>query len=180
VLAQGVIPFRSAVIVTAPLGHNVAASILPGGQMLVDTRRLLRWYRKIDGRLFIGGRGAGAPSGDSIAYERLRGCMLELYPHLKDTPIEYRWSGLIGVTLDELPHVGRVHERIIVSGGCNGNGIAVSSLFGRYAAQYAMGLTPDIGILDAGYMVRLPLHRFSGPAVRMGTRWYEFLDRMGV
>lgn len=55
------IPFRSAIIATAPLDAERLAAVLPGGHVMVETRRMMRWCRVVDGRLLFGGavRSAG-------------------------------------------------------------------------------------------------------------------------
>lgn len=179
-LARRVIPFRSSVIATAPLDAEQRRLVLGEGQMMFDTRRLLRWFRVCDGRLLVGGRGAGTPSADAKAYTALHRTMVGYWPCLARTPIEHRWSGYVGLTLDALPHVGRVSDRVVMAGGCNGNGVALASLLGRYAARFVLGETPEVGILDASRMRRLPLPAISVPGVRLVTGVYEALDRLGL
>lgn len=179
-LARAVVPFRSAVIVTERLSERQLATIMPEAKMMVDSRRLLRWFRLIDGRMLLGGRGAGHPSQDERAYERLLRYLVEVYPQLSSVKIEWRWSGYVGLTRDRLLHIGEVSDGIFVSGGYNGNGVATSSFSGRQVAKLAMGETPELGLLSTRYMKTMPLHRYSAPAVRVATAWFETLDRMGV
>ncbi len=179
-LARGVIPFRSSVIATAPLDAEQRRQVLGEGQMMFDTRRLLRWFRICDGRLLVGGRGAGSPDADPKAYMALRRTMVGYWPSLAHTPVVHRWSGYVGLTLDALPHVGRVSDRLVLAGGCNGNGVALASLLGRYAARFALGEQPEVGILDASRMRPLPLPQISMPGVRLVTGVYEAFDRLGL
>lgn len=178
-LARGVIPFRSSVIATAPLGAALQRQVLGNGQMMFDTRRLLRWFRICDGRLLVGGRGVGRPDADGGAYAALHRTMIGYWPCLAETPIAHRWSGYVGLTLDALPHVGRVSERLVIAGGCNGNGVALASLLGRYAARFALGEPPEVGILDTSRFRAVPLPALSIPALRLVTGVYDALDRLG-
>jgi glycine/D-amino acid oxidase-like deaminating enzyme len=179
-LAAGVIPFRSAVICTAEIPDDILRTILPNGRMMIDTKRILRWFRLVDGRLIVGGRGAGSPSQDAQAYRQMRRNLLEVYPQLSFVPIDYEWSGYVGLTLDALPHVGRASDQVVFAGGCNGNGVAVASLFGRYAARIALGDPPDVGILGSAWFRKVPFRQFSMPAARLGARWYHLLDELGL
>ncbi|WP_348627359.1 FAD-dependent oxidoreductase [Mesorhizobium sp. M6A.T.Cr.TU.016.01.1.1] len=57
-LAETIVPLHSFQIATAPLSPDLAAGILPEGQAVSDSRRILVYYRKsADGRLVLGGRG---------------------------------------------------------------------------------------------------------------------------
>ena len=57
-LAQTIVPLHSFQIATAPLPLDLAEKILPEGQAVSDSRRILVYYRKSpDGRLVLGGRG---------------------------------------------------------------------------------------------------------------------------
>lgn len=179
-LAKGVIPFRSAVIATERLSTDHLATILPGERMMFDTKRLLRWFRVVDGRLVVGGRGAGSPAADADAYRHLKGCMLEAFPQLAAVKIDYQWSGYVGITLEGLPHVGPISDRVFIAGGCNGNGVATASLLGRYAARFAKGEKPDVGILHVDQMKRLPFHRYAGAGVRIATKGFKLLDMIGI
>ena len=57
-LARTVLPLHSFQIATAPLQPEMARTILPGGQAVSDTRRIVTYYRKSsDHRFVLGGRG---------------------------------------------------------------------------------------------------------------------------
>ena len=64
-LRQRIIPFRSAIIATAPLSDAVRRRILPNGRVAADTRRLLRWYRMVGDRLVFGGESAALGDEDA-------------------------------------------------------------------------------------------------------------------
>ena len=70
--------------------------------------------------------------------ERVRG----LHPVLRKMRVTHRWSGPILITHDFLP-VFRKHprsERVIVSGGYSGHGVALSVYLGERAARVMAGL----------------------------------------
>ena len=57
-LRQSVVPVASFVTATAPLGHNVLPSVLPGRHAVSETARVTVYYRlDRQGRFIIGGRG---------------------------------------------------------------------------------------------------------------------------
>lgn len=178
-LRSRLIPFRSAMVATERLTGNLLASIVPGRRICAETRRMMRWFRVTDDRLIFGGRGAFGKSDSEAAFMALRAAMVRVFPALTATPIAYRWSGLVGMTLDALPHVGRLDDRVSFAVGYNGAGVAMSTLLGRYAADFARGETPDVALLGAHHLRPVPFYALREPAVRLVAGWYQFLDTIG-
>jgi glycine/D-amino acid oxidase-like deaminating enzyme len=178
-MQRTIVPFRSAIIATQPLSANLAASIMPTGRTYTETKRMMRWFRKVDDRVIFGGRGAFGKSDSPAAFQALRKAMVGLFPQLADTPIEYRWSGLVAMTLDALPHIGRQDERVLYAMGYNGAGVAMASLMGRYLAALTRGEKPDLGLLAAARPKTVPFYPLREPAIRAVAGWYQFLDAIG-
>jgi gamma-glutamylputrescine oxidase len=178
-LQQTLVPFRSAIIATEKLPRTVAGHLMPTGRTYTETKRMMRWFRMVDDRVVFGGRGAFGKQDSKAAFEALRRAMVGIFPELAGTALEFRWSGLVGMTLDAMPHIGRLDERTLFSMGYNGAGIAMSSLMGRYLAAFVRGETPDVGLLDAGRLKTIPFYPLREPAVRMIAGWYQLLDAVG-
>jgi len=173
------VPFRSAIIATDRLPHNLAGSLMPTGRTYTETKRMMRWFRMVDDRVIFGGRGAFGKQDSEPAFDALRKAMIGIFPELSDVPLAFKWSGLVGMTLDSMPHIGRLDDRTLFSMGYNGAGVAMSSLMGRYLAAFVRGETPDVGLLDARRMKVIPFYPLREPAVRMVAGWYQFLDAIG-
>ena len=77
------------------------------------------------------------------AFSALRKAMAGIFPELSEVPLAFKWSGLVGMTLDSVPHIGRLDEQTLFSMGYNGAGVAMSSLMGRYLAAFVRGEKPD-------------------------------------
>ncbi|MCG2640714.1 MULTISPECIES: NAD(P)/FAD-dependent oxidoreductase [Bradyrhizobium] len=178
-LQRTLIPFRSALIATEQLPRNLAGQLMPTGRTYTETKRMMRWFRMVDNRVIFGGRGAFGKQDSQAAFDALRRAMVGIFPDLADVPLEYKWSGLVAMTLDSVPHIGRIDDRTLVSMGYNGAGVAMSSLMGRYLAAFARGETPDVGLLDVSRMKAIPFYPLREPAVRMVAGWYQFLDAIG-
>jgi gamma-glutamylputrescine oxidase len=173
------IPFRSAMIATAPLTAALAAKLAPQGRSYTETRRMMRWFRLAQGRLIYGGRGAFGRDDSAAAFAALETAMARQFPELRGFPVTHRWSGLVAMTLDTLPHLGRVDDRVTYALGYNGTGVALASAIGRYAARMAMGENPDAGLLTAEPLKRIPFYPLREPAVRAVAGWWQFLDSIG-
>lgn len=173
------VPFRSAIIATDRLPHNLAGSLMPTGRTYTETKRMMRWFRMVDDRVIFGGRGAFGKQDSEAAFDALRKAMVGIFPELSDVPLAFKWSGLVGMTLDSMPHIGRLDDQTLFSMGYNGAGVAMSSLMGRYLAAFVRGEKPDVGLLDASRLKVIPFYPLREPAVRMVAGWYQFLDAIG-
>ncbi|WP_375307212.1 FAD-dependent oxidoreductase [Bradyrhizobium sp. A11] len=178
-LQRTLVPFRSAMVATAQLPRNLAGKLMPSGRTYTETKRMMRWFRMVDHRVIFGGRGAFGKQDSQAAFDALRKAMVGIFPELADVPLDYKWSGLVAMTLDSVPHIGRLDDRTLVSLGYNGAGVAMSSLMGRYLAAFVRGESPDVGLLDVRRMKTIPLYPLREPAVRMVAGWYQFLDAIG-
>jgi glycine/D-amino acid oxidase-like deaminating enzyme len=178
-MQRTLVPFRSAIIATEPLPRNLAGRLMPTGRTYGETKRMMRWFRMVDNRVVFGGRGAFGKQDSESAFAALRKAMVDIFPDLSDVPLAFKWSGLVGMTLDSVPHIGRLDENTLFSMGYNGAGVAMSSLMGRYLAAFVRGEKPDVGLLDASRLKTIPFYALREPAVRMVAGWYQLLDAIG-
>jgi gamma-glutamylputrescine oxidase len=177
-LRQRIIPFRSAIIATAALSDAVRKRILPNARVASDTRRLLRWYRIVGDRLVFGGRGAFGQEESEVAFNRLARDMTRAFPELDGVKIDYRWSGLVAMTMDQLPHAGELDGGVFFAAGYNGTGVAMSSFLGRQLAALTRGEKLHLGLIGRP-LKPIPMQPFVTPAVRTVTGWYQLLDAIG-
>ncbi|CAH2927953.1 MAG: Opine oxidase subunit B [uncultured Paraburkholderia sp.] len=156
------VPFRSAMIATGRLSAELDARLMVQRRSYTETRRMMKWFRKVDGRMLFGGRDAFGKEGQATGFDALRRAMIALFPDLADVQIEYKWSGYVGMTFNALPHVGRSDDLTTFCLGYNGAGVAMASLLGQ------QGLRP------------VPFHSLRAPGVRVVAAWYQFLDAVGA
>ena len=178
-MQRTLVPFRSAIIATDTLPRNLAGRLMPTGRTYTETKRMMRWFRMVDNRVVFGGRGAFGKQDSESAFDALRKAMAGIFPELSEVPLAFKWSGLVGMTLDSMPHVGRLDDQTLFSMGYNGAGVAMSSLMGRYLAAFVRGEKPEVGLLDASRLRAIPFYPLREPAVRMVAGWYQFLDAIG-
>ena len=173
------VQFRSSIIATEPLPVALQSRLMTKERSYGETRRMMRWFRKVDGRVVFGGRGAFGKNDSQAAFDSLRKAMVSLFPELADISIAYRWSGHVGMTLDALPHVGRFDDRVCYAAGYNGAGVAMSTLLGRLAADYAMGESPDMALLAAERLQAVSFYPLREVGIRLVAGYYQFLDAIG-
>jgi glycine/D-amino acid oxidase-like deaminating enzyme len=174
-----VIPFRSAMVATEPLPKEAFDTLIPRGRSYSETRRMMRWFRRIDDRLLFGGRGAFGKSDSAGAIDALELAMKRIFPQLAAKAVTHRWSGLVAMTLDSLPQIGRLDSRTAYSVGYNGAGIAMASLLGRHALDLVMDDEPDLALMRRKEPQSIPFYFLREPAVRAVAGWYQLLDRLG-
>ncbi|MET3616185.1 glycine/D-amino acid oxidase-like deaminating enzyme [Rhizobium aquaticum] len=178
-IRTSIIPFRSAMIATEPLSGTPGAGLLARGRSYTETRRMMRWFRKSGDRLLYGGRGAFGKKDSESAFAALHKAMVRQFPELDSVRVTHRWSGLVAMTMDSLPHAGRLDDRVVYSVGYNGTGVALSSLMGKYVAEMVSGKKPDLGLVTSERLKAVPFYPIREPAVRLVAGWYQFLDAIG-
>ena len=174
------VPFRSAMIATEPLSPELDARLMVERRSYTETRRMMKWFRKVDGRVLFGGRDAFGKEGQTTGFDSLQRAMIALFPGLAEVRVDYRWSGYVGMTFNSLPHVGRSDDATTFCLGYNGAGVAMASLLGQHAAALALGETPELSLLGAGGLRPVPFHSLRAPGVRLVAAWYQFLDAVGA
>lgn len=178
-LERTIIPVSSFQIATRPLDAAIRARILPGGQGVADTRRLLLYFRlDHQGRFVMGGR---SPVDDNPARSDaapLQAAIARIFPGLDASEIDYVWSGKVAITKDSLPHLHMLALGLIAALGCNGRGVAMCTMMGKIIADLASGTTPA----DLAFPVTAPnpfaLHEFRKIGVFAMSQYYRLLDRL--
>lgn len=177
-LAESLLPVQSMLFATEILPEDLRRSVMPGGVVLSETRKLAFYLRQShDGRFMIGGRGAVGIKEMPALLEALRKGMLRLFPQLDGIKLDYRWSGHVALTMDGLPHLHNTEPGLHIMAGYNGRGVAMATAFGRlYAEHLAEGrplLYPTTPI------PRLAWHALRKPVMDIGIRWYWLKDSLG-
>ena len=180
-LSKRVVPVASAVIATEPLPPQVRKEMLPDGEPATDAKRLTNYYRVLrDGSFFFGGRGGASSSASQRIYDRLRRDMLAIFPQLQSVPTRHQWFGMVAVTLDTLPHIGSLDQRVHYGMGYNGRGVALSALFGKQLANQVAGNAPSLGPMSGGWFQAIPFHAFRVPAKHVAISWKQMADSFGL
>jgi glycine/D-amino acid oxidase-like deaminating enzyme len=172
-----VIPIGSYIVVTEPLGEALARSILPRGRMAFDTKKFLFYFRLTpDDRLLFGGRTSFARIDDVEARRILTAAMREVFPQLADRAIDYFWSGNVGFTFDQLPHIGE-HEGMHFAMGYCGHGVANSLFFGHDLAGQMRGRPSALPFAELPFPARF-FYRRRPWFLRPAGVCFKVLDRL--
>lgn len=162
-LARTLIPIVSSVVATEPLPARLRASILPGGHSMADTKRLISWFGiDRDGRVIFGGRGGQSGKDKPHEFQSVERRLHAAFPGLRDAAIAFRWSGLVALTLDHMPHLHELSAGLFAGIGFNGRGVAMATLMGKALAECVMDQHPDSLPLPVGPARGIPFHVFRG------------------
>ncbi len=181
-LAGKVLPAGSYIIATEPLSQAVQQTLLPQNMAVCDQRVALDYFRlSADGRLLFGGacHYSGRDPRDIAAYMRPK--MLEVFPQLAQTRIDYQWGGMIGIGANRLPQIGRLPEQpnVYYAQAYAGHGLNATHLAGRLLAEAISG--EAAGRFDL--FARVPHATFPGgerlrsPLLALGMLWHRLLDQ---
>lgn len=178
-VVRRVVPFRSAMVATQPLTGTAGEALLSQQRSYTETRRMMRWFRKTGDRLMYGGRGAFGKSDSPAAFAALEKAMYAQFPQLQGLAVTHRWSGLVAMTMDSLPHLGRLDDRVVYAMGYNGTGVALATHVGPFVADLVLGQRPDAGLLGQLPLPTVPFYPAREMGVRLVAGWYQFLDAIG-
>lgn len=168
-------------VATAPLSAAQADALIPSRMAIADTRFVLNYFRlSHDNRLIFGGGEKYLPSPPRSIDDFVRKHIAAVFPQLAQHPIDYRWGGAVGVSLNRLPHVGHSDDRRIwFAHGFSGHGALLTTLAGEAIADAMAGE-------DAAFrqFAALPARRFPGgtllrwPLHVAGMLFYAMKDRL--
>lgn len=179
-VARSIVPFRSAMIATARLPADLDARLLKNERSYTETRRMMRWFRKVDGRVVFGGRGALGHVEAPAAFSRLEKAMHLIFPELRGIGIDYRWSGHVALSFDGLPMAGMLSPRIGYAAGFNGAGVAMSGYVGDQLANMMMKQPHELALIARGSIPKVPFYPLRSAGVRGVTFFYEMMDAAGL
>ena len=179
-LQKKIIPIGSYIIVTGVLPEALAQELSPHNRMIYDSKNYLYYYRLTpDRRMLFGGRAAFFLETEHTirkSAEILRRGVVEVYPQLRETKVEYAWGGTLDFAFDIMPHAGRM-EGMYFALGYAGHGVAMATYLGQRVAEFiATGKdeNPYAGIPFPG----APLGLYNGNPwfLPLAGAWYKFLD----
>lgn len=179
-LAGKIMPINNFLVATEQLDAERADALIAGRFGVHDTRFVVNFFRMSDDRrlLFGGGENYRAGFPNDIA-NFVRPKMLGLFPQLEDVRLDYAWGGTLSVTVNRLPHVGRLEPNLFFAQGYSGHGISISNFAGKIIAEAIGGTAGRFDVFAS-----LPTHTFPGgtmlryPGMVLGMLYYSLKDKL--
>ncbi|PTQ74050.1 FAD-binding oxidoreductase [Pseudomonas sp. GV071] len=179
-MAGMIFPASGGIVVTKPLGEEVAAKLNPQDLAVYDCRFVLDYYRMTaDKRLLFGG-GANYSGRDSrdIAGE-LRPAIEHTFPRLKGVEIEFQWSGMMGIVINRIPQLGKLSKNVWYAQGYSGHGVATTHIVGEIMANAVTGSMEKFDTFAGVSHIRLPFGDWVGnQMLAVGMWYYQMLERL--
>ena len=179
-VAGKIMPINNFMVATEPLEESRAKALINGRFGVHDTRFVVNYFRMSDDNRLIFGGGENYRAGfPSDIKNFVRPNMLKLFPQLKDVGIDYGWGGTLSVTVNRLPHVGRLQPNVFFGQGYSGHGISTATFAGKLIAEAVTGTADRFDVL-----AELPTHTFPGgtwlryPGMVLAMLYYSIKDRI--
>lgn len=183
-LSGKVLPAGSYIIATEPLSEDAARQLIPQNLALCDQKVGLDYYRlSADRRLLFGGacHYSGRDPADIAAYMRPQ--MLKVFPQLAHARIDYQWGGMIGITANRFPQVGRLsqHPNVFYAQGYSGHGLNVTHWCARLLGEAIhVGHSKGFDVFSAVPHMTFPGGRvLRSPLLALGMLWYRMREMLG-
>ena len=93
--------------------------------------------------------------------------------------VTHAWSGTIGYTFDEFPHLGRAPTGAYYAMGYCGTGVSRATHFGRKVALQMLGRPEGRSAFDDLAFPSHLLHALARRAVPIYEGWYRICDAVG-
>jgi glycine/D-amino acid oxidase-like deaminating enzyme len=179
-LRKKIIPIGSFIIATEMLPEALGHELSPRNRQIYDSKNYLYYYRLTpDNRMLFGGRAAFFPeTGQTIrkSAEILRRGMVEVYPQLRDTKVEYAWGGTLDFCFDIMPHAGQM-DGVYFSVGYAGHGVAMATYQGQRMADWIIEGKTDNPFAEIAFP-GAPLGLYNGKPwfLPFAGAYYKVLD----
>ena len=178
-LPRSIVAANSLQIATEPLPAGLRAVILPGGEVLSDTRKVIRYWRLDgEGRLLMGGRGPYREPGPERDWAHLKREVERLYPALKGIGYTHRWGGRVAIHPDYWPRLHAPQPGLFAAIGCQGRGIGWQTAMGCELALLARNPAYD-SPLPVSPIRPLPFAPLKRVGVSLTIAAMRAMDRLG-
>jgi gamma-glutamylputrescine oxidase len=178
-VAARVMPINNFIIATEPLSEELATDVIRDDIGVADSRFVVNYYRlSADRRMVFGG-------GESYGYKfptdltgLVRKRMLEIYPQLAGSKIDYAWGGTLGITVNRMPHLEQLAPTVWSAAGFSGSGVGMANMSGHLVAEAI-----DHNLSRYELVANVPTHKFPGgtalrwPILVLAMLYYSMRDR---
>ncbi|HFC05357.1 MAG TPA: FAD-binding oxidoreductase [Rhizobiales bacterium] len=178
-IAARVMPINNFIVATEPLSDQLATEIIANDAAVADSKFVINYYRlSADRRLLFGGGENYSQRFPADIKSFVRKPMLEIYPQLENTRIDYGWGGTLGITMNRMPFLDRLAPNILTAGGYSGEGLGMGTYAGSLMAQVISGTVGQFDVLQSFPVKRFPGGRFAQkPLLALAMLYYSLRDR---
>jgi len=177
-LKAKIMPVGSYIVATEPLGEARARELIANNAAIADINFVLNYFRlSADHRMLFGGRVSYSTLPPISIAQAMGSEMVRHYPQLRDAKIDFAWGGNVAITMNRLPHFGRIGRNVYFAHGYSGHGVALTGLAGKLMAEAIAGTSERFDVFS-----RIPHHNFPGgdllrtPALVLAMAYFRMRD----
>ncbi len=179
-VAARVMPINNFIVATEPMSPEQQEALVRNNHAVADSKFVVNYFRfSDDHRLLFGGAETYGYRFPSDIRKLVSKPMLEIFPQLKGTRLDYAWGGTLAITMNRMPHFERVAGNVLSLSGYSGHGLALATLAGQIAAETIAGQAERFDI-----MASVPTRRFPGgaslrsPLLVLAMLWFSLRDKV--
>ena len=189
-LSKRIMPVGTYIIGTEPIEPNLVKQLIPSNSAVCDTCFALDYFRFSGGannqtqatspRMIFGGRVSYSTMTPRHLTQSMQQRMVDAFPQLKNTKVEYTWGGYVDISMNRAPDFGRIAPNIYYLQGFSGHGVALTGMAGKLVAEAITGQATRFDIF-----AKIKHHDFFGgkllrtPALILGMAWYQLREKLG-
>ena len=175
-----VFPAGGYMIATEPLPENVVAEINPDDVAVCDLNNIVDYHRlSADRRMLYGGACNYSGKEPESIESFIRPRMLARYPQLAPFRIDYQWGGKMGIVVNRVPALGRVHGNVYFCQGFSGHGVSGTHVMGEVMADAVTGTLETFDLFAQVKHLRIPGSQWVGnQIIALGMLYYRMRDMM--
>jgi gamma-glutamylputrescine oxidase len=179
-VSRRTMPINNFIIATEPLSAERARDLIRDDVAVADSRFVINYYRlSADRRLLFGGGETYGYAFPEDIKSFVRPYMLEVYPQLENTLIDFGWGGTLAITMNRLPFFARLSSNVLTAGGYSGQGVALATLAGKILSEAISGSAERMDLMSS-----IPTYPFPGgrylrwPLLVLAMTYYSLRDRL--
>jgi gamma-glutamylputrescine oxidase len=178
-IGRTIAPVGTYIAATERLGRARMRQVLRDDVAVCDMNFVLNYYRRTpDDRLLFGARVSYSGRDPADLKQQMRRSMLKTFPQLADVRFDQVWGGLVDITVNRAPHLGRIGPTSYFAHGFSGQGVALTAIAGHVMAEAIAGQAERFDLF-----ARIPHGTFPGgplrtPALMLAMLWYRIRDML--
>ena len=185
-LSKRIMPVGTYIIGTEPIAPSLVKQLIPSNAAVCDTCFALDYFRFSGGnkaenpRMIFGGRVSYSAMTPRNLTQSMQQRMVDAFPQLANTKVEYTWGGYVDITMNRAPDFGRIANNIYYLQGFSGHGVALTGIAGKLVAEAISGQAERLDVIS-----RINHYDFPGgkllrtPALVLGMAWFQLREKFG-
>lgn len=171
----------SSILATKPFSKKLREELFPKNVAVADCNTALNYYRFDNkSRLVFGGRASYTNINPKDVTPDLIYRITKVFPSLKNIDVEMVWSGYVGITVNRIPHFGRIDNKTYFVQGFSGHGVALTSIAGKIMAEAISQESERFEILSKINHMTFPGGPFRTPVLAIAMSWFKLKDWLKI